>query len=209
MRRADALRARVESLFAPLPGETPRFKLTEGPGDEIVEETQREGAARITCRFPAGFLAIRWLLRTGDLRPIGSEKNADGAILIVCPDGTLEAHVMECKHTISASKWREAVEQIEWTVIRLLAIAGALHERVSRVVVYTAYRNDNLSLDEAADPVPFALPLDGPSVDPIVRRDLEWMGSDITLRGWASRFPHVKVRKDDHGHATVDLRVGT
>lgn len=207
MKRADDLSARVATLFPPLKGETARFKIAPGPGEVIVEETQKEGAARIVCLVPEGFVAIPWRLQSGDLRPIGSDKNADGAMLLVRPDGGIEAHVMECKQTITSTKWKDVLEQLAWTVIRLLAIAGALHERVERVVLYTAFRTDSLSLDDAADPVQFKLAIEAAEMDATVRRDLEWIRSDISLPGWASGFPHVKVQKDERGHATVGLRV--
>jgi hypothetical protein len=206
VKRGDELAARLETLFASPAGAKRRFQLVEGPSDILVEETQKEGYAHILCRFGQGFRVVQWWLQTGDLRPIGSEKNADGAMLVVRPDGVLEAHVMECKQTITPSKWREALEQLEWTVIRLLAIAGALHERVGRVVLYTAYRNDKLSLDESADAELFKLPL-GEEENSSARRDLSWMRSEVELPGWASRFEHVKVLKDERGHAAVDLLV--
>ena len=208
MKRADELPARIATLFAPPRGESARFQIVQGPGEVFVEEMQKEGAARIACRFPEGFVAIPWRLQSGDLRPIGSEKNADGALLLLRPDGGIEAHVMECKQTITSSKWKEVLEQLAWTVIRLLAIAGALHERVARVVLYTAFRNDDLSLDDAADPVQYKLAIEEAEASPMVRRDLQWMSPDIELPGWASRFPHVKVQKDERGHAALDLRLG-
>lgn len=149
MKRADDLSARVATLFPPLKGETARFKIAPGPDEVIVEETQKEGAARIVCLVPEGFVAIPWRLQSGDLRPIGSEKNADGAMLLLRPDGGIEAHVMECKQTITSTKWKDVLEQL----------------------------------------------------------DLEWIRSDVSLPGWASGFPHVKVQKDERGHATVGLRV--
>lgn len=208
MKRADDVPARIATLFAPLRGEAARFRIVPGPGEVLVEETQKEGAARIACRFPAGFVAVSWRLQSGDLRPLGSEKNADGALLLLRPDGAIEAHVMECKQTVSSTKWREALEQLAWTAIRLLAIAGALHERVERVVLYTAYRTDELSLDDAVDPVQYKLAIEDAEASPAVRRDLQWMSPEVELPGWASRFPHVKVPKDEHGRATVELRTG-
>ncbi len=109
MKRADALDARIVTLFAPPAGEAPRFQIVDGPGEVLVQEMERAGYARIACRLPRGVRAIPWRLTTGDLRPIGSEKNADGAVLVVRPDGALEAHVMECKQTVDSTTWAKAL----------------------------------------------------------------------------------------------------
>ncbi|UQA56476.1 hypothetical protein [Polyangium aurulentum] len=211
MKRADDLASRIETIFAKLPGETlPRFQFVTGPGEVIVHETEKKGYARIACRFGEGVRAIQWSITAGDLRPIGSEKNADGAVLLVRPDGALEAHVMECKQTIDSSTWKKALSQLEWTVIKLLAIAGALHERVERVVLYTAFRSNALAPDESADASLFELPL-GVEDSLASKREFPMRTSadetEVDLPGWASPFLLVKVRKDEHGHASVDLRV--
>jgi hypothetical protein len=205
MKRADELRERLETLFVST-RKGPRWTFVDGPGEVVVREKEKKGFAAVGCRFPAGFRVIDWHHELGDFSPIASDKNADGAMLVVRPDGALEAHVMECKETVNASEWKRALEQLEWTLIRLLAIAGALHERVERVVLYTAYRRDALSLDESPDAELFKLPLDD-GENEIVRRDRSWMLSEVSLRGWASPFPHEKVQKDEQGHASIDLRL--
>lgn len=206
MKRVDGLRDRLASVFAD--GRNgPRWRIVEGPGEVVVEEKAKDGRAKIHCRFPQGFRVISWMHEPGDFKPIASDKNADGPMLVVRPDGMLEAHVMECKQTVSASEWRKALQQLEWTVLRLLAIAGALHERVQRVVLYTAFRKDELSFDGSPDAVLFDLPL-GDEENTIARRDRSWMSNDISLPGWSSPFHHEKVQKDGQGHAILDLRLG-
>ncbi len=97
-------------------------------------------------------------------------------------------------------------------MIRLLAITGALHERVGRVVLYTAFHTNALAPDQSADPALLELPLEGEDSmaarreRPMVLRDVETL---VELPGWTSPFLHVKVPKDAQGHASVDLRVGT
>lgn len=211
MKRADDLAQRLKTLFAPPTNAKPRFQIVDGPATVTIEEREKAGYARILCKFGEGVRVIQWTLQTGDLRPIASEKNADGAMLVVRPDGALEAHVMECKQTVDSKHWNDALVQIEWTVIRLLAIAGALHERVERVVLYTAFRRNALAVDESEEPVQFELPLDDEDSLPY-RRQLPMMRSatetEVALPGWTSPFLHVKVQKDEEGHARVDLRVG-
>ncbi len=110
MKRSDTLAARLATLFAPPAGTAPRFTLFTGPSTVIVEETAAEGFAQILCSFGEGVQAIQWRLQTGDLRPLASEKNADGVILVVLPDGVLEAHVMECKQKVTSSTWAKALQ---------------------------------------------------------------------------------------------------
>lgn len=211
MKRADDLTARLEFVFAPPEGKARPFNLVTGPGEVFVDEKDLPGRARIGCRFGEGMLVIQWHLQDGDLRLIGGKKNADGAILVVRPDGALEAHVMECKQTVNSGKWGDVLQQFGWTVIRLLAIAGALHERVERVVLYTAFKTNALAAEQSANPEEFRIPLEGED-GAFYRRDWPMMQSavetEVELRGWTSRFLHVKVPKDEQGHATVELRIG-
>jgi len=86
-----------------------------------------------------------------------------------------------------------------------LAVAGAIHERVDRVVLYTAFRTHTLSFDESADAALLKLALD--EENEIARRHLSWLGTTVPLRGWATRFEHVKIEKDAQGYASVDLLV--
>lgn len=205
MKRADELRERLEALFARA-NSGPRWTLVEGPGEVVVREKEKRGFAAIRCRFPQGFRVIDWHYDEKDFLLFAKNDNADGALLVVRPDNALEAHVMECKETIDASAWSKALKQLGWTLIRLLAIAGALHERVDRVVLYTVYRRDALSPEESPDPELLKLPLEDGESEP-VRRDRSWTLREVSLRGWASPFPHEKVQKDEQGHASIDLRL--
>lgn len=210
MKRADDLTARLEFVFAPPDGKARPFNLVTGPGEVFVDEKDLPGRARIGCRFGEGMLVIQWHLQDGDLRLISGKKNADGAMLVVRPDGALEAHVMECKQTVNWSKWGDILQQFGWTVLRLLAIAGALHERVERVVLYTAFKTNALAAEESPDPESFRL-LEGED-GAFLRRALPMIQSavetEVELRGWASPFLHVKVPKDEEGNAIVELRIG-
>lgn len=100
MKRADELGERLRRLFDESKGR--RWSLVDGPGEVVVEEKARDGLAEIRCRFPEGFRVIFWRHEARDFWPIASDKNADGAMLVVRPDGMLEAHVMECKQTVRA-----------------------------------------------------------------------------------------------------------
>lgn len=79
-------------------------------------------------------------------------------------------------------------------------------------MLYTVFHRNALTPDESADVVLFELPLD--DEDSVARRRerpmmLSAIETEVELPGWASRFLHVKVPKDERGLATVDLRVGT
>jgi hypothetical protein len=193
-------------LFAPRKNTDPRWQIVEGPGEVLVGEPNEKGFAEVFCRFPESFWAISWRQEEADFALLANRKHADGAMLVVRPDGAIEVHVMECKETVSASDWRKVLLQFEGSVIRLLAIVGALGERVERVVLYTAFRTDGLSLEASPDAVLLELPLGGDE-STSARTDRSWMLSDIHLCGWSSTFPHVKVQKDPEGRARIDLQV--
>jgi hypothetical protein len=144
---------------------------------------------QLCCDLPSCEMAIE--LRNHDAFGfLKDKKRADGALLLV-RNGEVEAHVVECKKTMDSSAWAGVRHQWRATIYRLMALAGAIGERVARAVVYSAYRHDRLSAMENPDPIDLKNPL---GEEPIV--EASWECDQVWLEGFAAAMPHVKVPLD-------------
>jgi hypothetical protein len=92
-------------------------------GVVLVEETSEGGKALVKFELPPGEEGIQWHLAGSSLFPVlKEEKNADGVFMLKSPRGGWEAHVVECKKTVGTRTWRDAREQMRWTIARLRAV---------------------------------------------------------------------------------------
>lgn len=204
---SGTLRERVERLIkarAKPKGGPERAVCTwvAAPGPVIVRETEQTGEAMVVLTVPEGCECIDLFLTTGLFGILRQDKNADGAVLVILPDGAIEAHVIECKRTVFQDDWEEACKQMTWTLTKLQALAGALGERISGAVCYTAYREDRLSEDESPNPAYPERIIGIPESDAEAdlswgrRKQLEWMRGRVRLRGFDEAFVHHRIPLD-------------
>jgi hypothetical protein len=196
----------------------PFYAIVEPPTKAIIEEPQVAGEARVECTLPDGSRCVQWNLQTGMFQFLQEEKNADGALLVWRADGTVDgsfdAHVLECKRTVDQRKWADVLQQMRWTLARLLAVAGTLGVPIARARFYTAYRRDLLSSDSSRNPALPRIPIAGGApphgeLDRARRQQLDWENDDLVMEGFAGRFPHRKGKLDDAtGRGAVDLSEG-
>lgn len=215
----ERLRAHVQpTVLVKSRGEAPFYTLVEPPSKAIVEEPQSAGEARVECTLPDGSRCVQWNLQTGMFRFLQEEKNADGALLVWqsdgSEDGSFEAHIMECKKTVDQTKWAEILQQMRWTLARLLAVAGTLGIPIVKARFYTAFRRDRLSSDSSRNPALPRIPIEGGSprrgeLDRALRQQLDWESDDLAIEGFMGRFHHRKVQLDAaSGAGAVNLAVG-
>jgi hypothetical protein len=127
-------------------------------------------------------------------------------------DGAWEAHILECKVTINQDAWSKAMRQMRWSLMRLRALAGVLGVRFQHVVLYTAFRKDEM----LKDPVLLKMPVgdwqpptaeQAEAVDAL-KRQRDWPQEDtgeIRLEGFDERFLHRKVKLDGQGMGLVQI----
>jgi hypothetical protein len=195
------------------------YEIVEPPSKAIVEELATPGEARVECALPDGSRCVRWTLGTGKFQFLQEEKNADGALLLwrddSSVDGAFEAHIVECKKTVDQTKWGEVLEQMRWTLARLLAISGTLGVPLTGARFYTAYRFDKLSSDSSRNPLLPRIPIGGRSrpgdeLSRARRLQLDWESDDVAMDGFEGRFQHRKVKLDEaSGAGAVDLGEGS
>jgi hypothetical protein len=196
-------------------GEMPQFLLVRHPDRAVVVERNTAAEARIECSFPDDTLCVQWNWPTGLFQFLKEESNADGALLIWRNDGSrdglFDAHIMECKKTITFSTWEKALVQLRWTFMRLRAVAGALGVPLGRVTFYTAYRVENISSDSSRNPVLLRLSITSQHATPdnttLRQRQLRtaWETGDISLGDFDGRFAHRKIHLDENGNKAIEL----
>jgi hypothetical protein len=199
---ARRLAARIEDGFC---------WVSEAP-IEVFEETAG-GEARVTCTLSSEGVCLVFRLDEVGFPFLRQRKAVDWLVLLHVLDGSIDAHLIECKRTVSSGSWREIKSQMASSVTRGLALAGALGAQIRRFHCYTAYRNDRLS----TDPVFARLPL-GPGAvaraEPAETRGarlghLDWEATEIVLEGMDTRVSHQRVPLDPvTGVGQVELSAG-
>jgi trans-aconitate methyltransferase len=183
-------------------------------GQAVVKEQEKEGEAHVDCALPPETVGIQWHIENPKLFPFFKQQlAADGSLMVQRPDGTWEAHILECKATVNQDAWAKALRQMRWSLMRLRALAGVLGVQFSRVVLYTAFRKDEMR----KDPVLLKLPLgdwqpandEQAEAEDALQRQREWPRDDtgrVRLDGFEELFSHRKVRLDvQAGTGQVEL----
>lgn len=214
----ERLGAHVQAKIVLKSGEVRFFEIVEAPIKAIIEERETAGEARVECDLPVGTRCVQWNLGTGKFQFLKEEKNADGALLVWrddgSKDGSFEVHIIECKRTLDQKKWSDALQQMRWTLARLLAISGTLGIPVGRACFYTAFRRDNLSSASSRNPALPRIPIgnrrtlldDETELNWARRQQLDWENDEIAIVGFDGRFPHRKVKLDEaSGVGAIDL----
>ena len=207
-RLRDHIQGKVKD---PSKREVPFYVVVRAPAKVTVAEQAVAGEANVECSLPEGSLCVQWSFY-GGFPFLKVDKNADGALLVRRDDGTYEAHVIECKRSVDQTKWSEILQQMRWTLSKLMALSGALGIHLERAVFYTAFRNDRLSTVSSPNPILAKLPVEteGPPED--VRElnrarqlQLDWENDDITLGDFEGRFAHTKIALDGRGNGSIGL----
>jgi hypothetical protein len=177
------------------------YKIVIGPSPIVVEETAKDGRARVIFEPEGDVRCIEWLIQRSLFAFLKEDKNADGAFFVQRSESSFEAHIVECKRTINQDSWHKAKRQMRWTLIRLRALAGVLGIELANVVCYTAYCDDELQADSSPDPAESKISIgdEEPSTPEDIedqqtrRRQFDWDGEEVHLRDFDSAFPHRKL----------------
>jgi hypothetical protein len=179
---------------------------------EIFEDA-KEGQARVTCAFSAAGVGLWLRLDKVGFPFLRRQKSVDWLVLVHLPAGSMDAHLIECKTTMGSKQWLEVKDQMSSSVVRALALAGALEVQIRRFFCYTAYRHDRLSIRRSPDPFLMRQPL-GSCAEPAETRrartgQLDWEADEIRLDGVGTPIPHRRVPLDpDMGTGQAELLAG-
>ncbi|AGP42266.1 hypothetical protein BE04_24445 [Sorangium cellulosum] len=206
-RHASSLEQRLAAIIAPALGDGgPFYEVLRPPSQATVKETKKDGYAEVACTIPEGHICIQWRFEeTGRFLFLRGDKNADGALLFIGPDDRIEAHIIECKRKVTQGKWEDILQQMRWTLYKLLALAGVLGLSIDEVRLGTAYRFDELSEESSPNPTLGKPTLGGtsertPGEDQLSEsrlRQLAWENDEVYLPGFDGVFRHIKIQLDE------------
>lgn len=177
------------------------FRVVRAPDVIRVEEMADEGRAEVTFPPPDGSLCIEWAIQKNVFGFLKDAQNADGAFFVLTGDDAAEAHVVECKRTITQDSWSKAKLQMRSTLLRLRALGGVLGVEITKVIGYTAYCDDELDPDRSPDPSITKISVGDEPPAPedaedagAVRNQFDW-GSEVAhLRGFSEPLTHRKLK---------------
>jgi hypothetical protein len=169
-----------------------------------VFEDAKEGEARVTCTASAESLCLVFRLDRVGFPFLRPQKSVDWLLLVHLPDGSLDAHLVECKRKVNAHTWSDVKSQMAASVLRSFALVGALNATIRRFYGYTAYRHDNLAPSRSPDPIFARLPIGSGVVagqEATETREarlgqMDWESPEILLQGVEAPITHRRVQLD-------------
>ncbi len=176
------------------------YRIVRAPDPVIIEETAEDGLAHLT--LDAGALAVEWKIQSKVFGFLGDTKNADGALFVLRGGDEVDAHVVECKRTMTQESWSKAKLQMRWTLLRLFALAGVLGLTIRSVTCHTAYCAEEIEPDSSPNPLAGkamsgeaeeATTAEGAEDVEARRRLFDWNGEHLHLRDFEVPVRHKKL----------------
>lgn len=168
-----------------------------------IAELEDDGI-RVDCSLAGVTTCIKLRLDPHDIKFLRGGKCADFALLLARGGDAFEAHVLEFKKSVGEKEWLYVQEQLEWAVVRLLAIAGVLGIQIQAVTLYTVFCNDKLSRESAPDPVGMKIPV-GPSDPERAAAARRWAEA---RRSWEQGRLHLEAFARDIEHCRIPANTG-
>lgn len=187
------------------------YRIVEAPECVTVRELEQGSEALVRFPLPPDAVCAELKLHRDGFGFLLKRDNADGSFLLRYADGSVDAHIVECKRSVGDDEWRKAKKQMRWTFSRLLALVGSLGISIRSATFYTAFQNDCLQPDSAPDLIPEKLPVGEEPPEELLPDDvapgyrLDWEDLSIKLDGYDGVFRHHKIVLNANGVADVDL----
>ncbi|KYG07634.1 hypothetical protein BE21_28330 [Sorangium cellulosum] len=172
-----------------------------------------DAGVHVECSLAGATSCIQLRLEPQDVQFLREGACADFALLLCRGDDVFEAHIVELKRTVGDKDWVHVQKQLEWGVVRLLAIAGVLGIRIDGVTVYTAFCHDKLARERSPNLVNMKIPVGPPDAsasDASVRRwaeaRLAWERGRIRMEVVGKEVEHRRLPANEAGRASVACR---
>lgn len=178
----------------------------------LIEETdvRNDGASEVACALPGASecLLFRAEPQGGHrfFQFLRSRKCADGAVLVPIAEGRVAAHIIECKRTLRANKWRDARQQFAGALYRLRTIAHTLDLQIDQVTCYTAWRELDLVAPSPANTVQRRVLRPGQGGDSVDCGD--YFAQQADLGPPFGRVAHREIALQIESRGTTDIGRG-
>jgi hypothetical protein len=176
--------------------------------------TLEDAGLRVDCALDGAAACILLRLKERDVQFLRELVCADFALLLDRGEDAFEAHVVELKKSVDPKTWGHLQEQLQWAVVRLLAIAGVLGVRIDAVTVYTAFRRDRLAKELSPNPAAMKIPV-APAHpragDAGALRWAEarrsWERGRVRMEVFGAEVEHRRIQANEAGRAAVTCRL--
>ncbi|WP_438007916.1 hypothetical protein WME89_03880 [Sorangium sp. So ce321] len=186
-----------------------RRRLLHGQDVAALEDA----GVHVECSLDGATSCIQLRLEPQDVQFLREGVCADFALLLSRGDDVFEAHIVELKKTIGDKDWAHVQKQLEWAIVRLMAIAGVLGIQIDRVTVYTAFCNDKLARERSPNLVNMKIPVGPPDTsasDASARRwaeaRLSWERGKLRMEVVGRDVEHRRIPANEAGRAWVACR---
>ncbi len=175
-----------------------RYRLHSGHERILMEDA----GIRVECSLEGTTQCIHLRLKPDDIQFLREGKCADFALLLARDNDEFEAHIVEHKRAIGKDEWERVQKQLEWALVRLLAIAGVVGIRIEGVVVYTVFCNDKLSREGSSNPAIMKVPV-GEAATRWTHARRSWERAKVHLEVFDRDVDHFKIQTAANGLAAV------
>lgn len=166
-----------------------------------LEEQIHDGKAKLRCSLDKYCIAFS-KVDDNKFPYIKHKKCADVVVFKKIDETKWELKIIEFKRTISVDKWIEIKEQFKGAILNSMALSGLLGiKKVENIEVYSAYRNEKLSLKYINNPI---LLKQAVGEKPKEKID-DWEEGYIQLDLIDRKLKHYKIKLDEDGNGEVAL----
>ena len=158
----------------------------------VVEEKEEQGRAEVVFRSDNELMYIS-LSRNNSLKYINYNEVADGTVVEFLDESSVNLHVVECKKTITEQKWEKVKRQLKGGLVNSFGLCGLLNKSISKVVFYTAFREDKLDSINTTNPVLLKATIGTKQKTSAI----DWNSSKVSILN--KDFEHIKIKLDSDG----------
>ena len=118
----------------------------------ILDEKENDGKVKLELKSKNNLFAIS-LSHKDKIKIFKNQKVADWVVLEFLNENEVYLHLLELKRTITISSWQKIKEQLKGAYEHSFLLKGLFNYKIKEIFCYSAYVNDNLSLQNTTNPI--------------------------------------------------------
>uniref|UniRef100_UPI004048EA30 hypothetical protein n=1 Tax=Aliarcobacter sp. TaxID=2321116 RepID=UPI004048EA30 len=168
-------------------------------GNQVkVVEKNEAGKAEVLFKSSNDLLSI-CLSEENRLKYLKIANVADGTIYAFINESEIILHITECKRTINTKNWEKVKLQFKGGLTNSFGLCGILDKTVSKIIFYTAFREDSLDNKNTTNPILLKATLGTTKKTSAI----DWSDKKINILN--REFEHIKIQLDSDGKGRFSL----
>lgn len=166
-----------------------------------LQEKIHEGRANLTCTLAHYSIAFS-NVDDNKFPYIKHKKCADALVFTKLDNDNWSLKVIEFKRTISINSWEKSKEQFKGAILNSLVISGFLGiQKFATIEVYSAFREDKLTVKDTNNPVLLKQYVGMPPQDKLE----DWKNDYVRIDFINQKLPLKKINLDHNGKGLVNF----